>query len=77
LAAGLGEAAGHVAGGVASVLAAAGVDADRAAALQAEVERGAILLAVHPAPGSSTTDAQVSALTAAGAREVHQIDWPR
>ena len=47
LSAGLGEAAGHVAGGVASILTSAGVDADRAARLQQQVEAGAILLGVH------------------------------
>lgn len=47
LSAGLGEAAGHVAGGVASVLANAGVPQDRAEALQREIEQGAVLVAVH------------------------------
>ena len=47
LAAGLGEAAGHVAGGIAAALHGAGIPADRADALQAAVEGGAILLAVH------------------------------
>src|SRR5688572_419235 len=50
LAAGLGEAAGHVAGGVASALTEAGVAEARAAMLQAAVEKGAVLLAVHTVP---------------------------
>ena len=47
LSAGLGEAAGHVAGGVASALRGAGVDGDRADALEKGVRDGAILLGVH------------------------------
>jgi hypothetical protein len=47
LSAGLGEAAGHVAGGVASVLSGAGLAEDRALALQNAVESGAVLIGVH------------------------------
>jgi hypothetical protein len=47
LAAGLGEAAGHVAGGVASVLTQAGVSEQDARALEEAVEQGAILVGVH------------------------------
>jgi hypothetical protein len=81
LSAGLGEAAGHVAGGLASVLSSAGVEPSRAAALQSEVERGAILLGVHALARRST-----SALTAgpdvretlrsAGARDIVVVNWP-
>ena len=73
LAAGLGEAAGHVAGGVASVLSSAGVAPRRAAALQREVERGAILLGVHASP--SLVDKVRGALAAAGGQDVEVVNW--
>ncbi|HWK09664.1 MAG TPA: hypothetical protein VNR64_06420 [Vicinamibacterales bacterium] len=76
LSAGLGEAAGHVAGGVASVLAAAGVNRERAAELQREVEQGALLLAVHVLGGSPGDDAPIrTALTSAGGRDVEVVNW--
>jgi hypothetical protein len=49
LAAELGEAAGHVAGSLASVLTAAGLPQERAEALQHGVAQGAVLLGVHVA----------------------------
>lgn len=72
LSAGLGEAAGHVAGGIASVLSSAGVTPDRAAALQGEVERGAILLGVHAGAGVESVRAT---LAAAGGREIEVVNW--
>ena len=73
LAAGLGEAAGHVAGGVASALTGAGLAPERADALEKAVETGAILLGVH------TVEPQVepvrSILRAAGATEVETAQW--
>src|SRR5215207_3762970 len=50
LSAGLGEAAGHVAGGLASALKSAGVPADRAEHIQRDIEQGGVLLAVHASP---------------------------
>lgn len=47
LAAEFGEAAGHAAGGVANMLGQAGVEADRARAIETRIEQGAILLGVH------------------------------
>jgi hypothetical protein len=74
LAAGLGEAAGHVAGSLASVLTAAGVPEDRADALQAAVEQGRILLAVHSTAGGA---AEIrAALESAGAVEIDAAAWP-
>jgi hypothetical protein len=73
LSAGLGEAAGHVAGGVASVLARAGVDDDRAEALQREVERGAVLLGVHAAHDNVSRVRE--ALAAGGAITVETANW--
>lgn len=74
LSAGLGEAAGHAAGGMAGLLASAGVPDDRAAAMQTAVEEGAVLLAVHSVPGAVA--AHQAAMTAAGARELHVATWP-
>lgn len=73
LSAGLGEAAGHVAGGVASVLTGAGVNEDRAAALQRAVEQGSVLIGVHAAP--ATVAAIRDALRASGASEVDTANW--
>jgi uncharacterized membrane protein len=73
LSAGLGEAAGHVAGGIASTLAEAGVEAAHARELEAEVERGAILLGVHVQRG--TPEPVRVALSSAGARDVHVVSW--
>ena len=79
LSAGLGEAAGHVAGGVASILTSAGVDPDRAARLQEQVEAGAILLGVHArneAGSVSPTGANVrDLLRSAGARDLEVVNW--
>jgi len=75
LAAGLGEAAGHVAGGVASVLTSAGVNRDRADELQREVEKGAILLAVHLGERPAEDAAVLTALTQAGGRDVEVVTW--
>ncbi len=73
LAAGLGEAAGHVAGGIASALTGAGVSAGRAEALQAAVEAGAILLAVHTV--ESRVEAIRGVLAASGATDVEIANW--
>lgn len=86
LSAGLGEAAGHVAGGLESVLSSAGVDAVRASALQDQVERGAILLGVHAAgqaaAGAPATSRRMATgseiretLRAAGARDIEVVNW--
>jgi hypothetical protein len=82
LSAGLGEAAGHVAGGLAWVLSAAGVEPERAAALQQEVERGAILLGVHAIPAAKRGAGMLTGgeiretLTSAGARDIEVVNWP-
>ena len=73
LSAGLGEAAGHVAGSVASVLAHAGVPEERAEALQRAVESGAVLLGVH-ASGSDIEPIR-QAMETAGAREIETARW--
>ena len=73
LSAGLGEAAGHVAGSIASVLKGAGVPDDRAERLQKAVEHGAVLLGVHA--GTDGVPAVREAVLSAGAREVHVANW--
>ncbi len=73
LSADLGEAVGHAAGGLASVLAGAGVPQARADALQREVERGSVLVAIHVTSGH--TPAIVEALTATGAVNVDTANW--
>lgn len=73
LAAGLGEAAGHVAGGVASALTGAGLAPERADALEKAVEAGAILLGVHTI--DSHVDSVRSVLRGAGATKVETADW--
>ena len=74
LAAGLGEAAGHVAGGLAAVLRDAGVDEAIATSWEARVEEGAVLLGVH-AVGEDPAEVQ-AALKQAGARETALATWP-
>jgi hypothetical protein len=73
LSAGLGEAAGHVAGGMASVLKNAGIQAARAGELERAVERGSVLLAVHSSADQADTVRQ--ALTSAGARSIDLATW--
>jgi hypothetical protein len=75
LSAGLGEAAGHVAGGLASALKNAGVPGERADHIVREIERGGVLLAVHASPvGLETIRA---ALSSAGPRELDVVTWDR
>jgi homoserine kinase len=73
LAAGLGEAAGHVAGGIAAALRGAGIPADRADAFQVAVEGGAILLAVHTV--QPRLDGVREILLAKGATAIATADW--
>lgn len=73
LSAGLGEAAGHVAGSVASVLSSSGLPDSRAEALQRAVESGAVLLGVHASEGDAKAIRQV--LLSAGARDIDVAQW--
>ncbi len=73
LAAELGEAAGHVAGSLASVLTSAGLPHERAEALQREVAQGAVLLGVHVAPPD--VERVRDSLSAAGAVRVEMVTW--
>jgi len=73
LSAGLGEAAGHAAGGISSVLRHAGVPESAAEMLEEAVRDGAVLVGVH------TTAAQAAsvrdALATTAAREIQIANW--
>jgi len=73
LSAGLGEAAGHVAGGVADVLRRAGVPAGRADALEAAVQRGEFILGVHTR--ESEIEVVRATLASSGALDVDIARW--
>lgn len=73
LAAELGEAAGHAAGSLASVLTSAGLPHERAEALQREVAHGAVLLGVHLAPPD--VDRVRDSLSTAGAVRLEMVTW--
>src|SRR4051794_27428832 len=73
LSAGLGEAAGHVAGGVADALTAAGIDSQRAQGFQDSVQDGAVLIAVHADAGDVSRVR--SALDQSGATLVETANW--
>jgi len=70
----LGEAAGHAAGGVASVLGQAGLSDTTAATLQDAVEQGSVLLGVHVTAGDP--GAVTEALRASGASRTDAATWP-
>jgi hypothetical protein len=73
LAAGLGEAAGHVAGGLGRMLERAGLSATEAEEWQSRVEGGAILVGAHVDVARS--DAAIEALRRNGASNVKQGVW--
>jgi len=73
LAAELGEAAGHAAGNLTSVLAKAGVPPEQAEAFQRAVTQGAVLLGVHVS--SADADRVRDSLTAAGATQIAVATW--
>jgi hypothetical protein len=73
LSAGLGEAAGHVAGSLASTLKAAGVPDARADQMQDAVERGGVLLGVHAA--ADQVEPVRTALHSAAPLELDVANW--
>jgi hypothetical protein len=73
LAAEFGEAAGHIAGGIAAVLRDAGVDEARAITWQKQVEAGAVLLGAHVLEGDAV--AVKRALDACGPRDSATATW--
>lgn len=73
LSAGLGEAAGHMAGGVAHVLSAAGVDEAEADAFERDVKAGGVLLGIHATRAG--LPAIEKALSLSGAGRVLIANW--
>ncbi len=73
LAADLGEAAGHMAGGIASVLARSGLPAARAEQWEERVRHGEVLLGIHVRHGE--TAVITSALEQQGAADVQVAEW--
>jgi hypothetical protein len=73
LAAGLGEAAGHVAGGLARMLERAGLPPDEAGAWQSRVEDGAVLVGAHTDNAGATAAAE--AMQANGAVRLTHGVW--
>jgi hypothetical protein len=74
LAAGLAEAAGHVAGGVARTLERAGLDRVEADSWESKIKRGALLVGAHIGVGQVAETRDI--LTTAGAERVAAVDWP-
>lgn len=73
LAAGLGEAAGHLAGGIAPTLERAGLDRTVAERWDSRIRAGAFLVGAHVDP--TGTDAAREAMTRAGASETAVGTW--
>ncbi|MEQ1757462.1 MAG: hypothetical protein ABL986_04025 [Vicinamibacterales bacterium] len=74
LAADLGEAAGHLAGGVARMLEKAGLDQARAEHWESQVGGGAVLVGAHV--GDDHVDDVRASLTLHGATDQSALDWP-
>jgi hypothetical protein len=74
LAAGLGEAAGHLLGGIARALEEAGVPAEEAERWERRVEAGAVLVGAHVGAGD-VAETRVT-LTSSGATDVAVGSWP-
>jgi hypothetical protein len=74
LAAGLGEAAGHLAGGLARTLEAAGLAADAAETWESQVKNGAVLVGAHVVQAQIAPARDV--LAATGGRQVTVGTWP-
>ncbi len=73
LAAGLGEAAGHVAGGLARTLEHAGLDGDEAERWERRIEAGAVLVGAHITGASAVPVRQI--LASSGATDVAEVQW--
>ncbi len=74
LAAGLGEAAGHLAGGVARTLQRAGMPELEAEQLESRIQQGALLVGAHV--GEAAVPEVIAVLRQAGASRVLQTSWP-
>jgi hypothetical protein len=75
LAAGMGEAAGHVAGDLSTIMERAGVTADRADRYERAVHGGAILLGVHVMADSTTVASVCQALEREGGTDLTVAEW--
>ena len=73
LAAGLGEAAGHVAGGIARALHQAGLERVEADRWQTRIEEGAVLIGAHVDQG--TVDGAREIFSRSGAASVAEATW--
>ena len=73
LAAGLGEAAGHVAGGIARTLHHAGIDRHEADQWEARIEQGMILVGAHVEPSIAAAAREVFARN--GASAIADATW--
>jgi hypothetical protein len=73
LAAGLAEAAGHVAGGVARTLERAGLNRAEADLWELKVKRGALLVGAHV--GADMVSGAHGVLTSNGAERVRAVEW--
>ena len=73
LAAGLGEAAGHVAGGIARTLHHAGLERDEAERWESRIEQGAILVGAHVDVAGAAAARDV--LARSGASSVAEATW--
>jgi hypothetical protein len=74
LAAGLGEAAGHAAGGVAKMLHRAGMPEVDAEQLEARIKQGCLLVGAHV--DETAVEAVTSVLQEVGALKVARTSWP-
>ncbi|MGE0591475.1 MAG: hypothetical protein AB7G23_05900 [Vicinamibacterales bacterium] len=75
LAAGLAEAAGHLAGSVAGALERAGVPAEQATRWEQDVQEGHVIVAAHLRDEPASTEA-LRVLQAAGAADTATGSWP-
>ena len=73
VAAGLGEAAGHLAGGITPTLEGAGLSRAEAEAWEADIQRGWFLIGAHVT--DDTVEAARGVMTAAGAVRIAEVIW--
>jgi len=74
LAAELGEAAGHLAGGIARALDRAGLDTDRASTWERRIFEGAVLVGAHV--GEGDVDKARGAMRALTPEDTATVNWP-
>jgi hypothetical protein len=74
LAAGLAEAAGHVAGGIARALERAGLEREEAEVWESKIKGGWLMVGAHVT--ADTIEQAGRILSASGAERVEKVDWP-